>query len=1124
MNVGRIGTYGVLSLLTITFALSGCERKQSSTSRISLNLPRASQSSSLLGKTLTANETVQDRMCYFINITGGDTTLNQANTCEIPKGIVTDSFLTPGSVVTIDVPKSSNKYSLQLIGYLRSSSLYECPQLNSAKHLSALDQSKLYQIGTADFMIEQPETTVEVVSHAPSQTLQSQYSLDSGCVNGPPTLSLASASVTEGDGSGASDLSFAATLSHASDSIVYVDYATSSVTATASTDFISTSGTLKFMPGETSKTILVPAVQDTVGEPDETLQLILSGGENYTPTGSTLTAIGTIINDDSGGGSSSTPTVSFSLAAQTQAENAGAVTITVNLSTVSGSNVSIPFTTSGPLAISTDYTLSPASVVTIAAGATSGTITISLIDDALHEANKTLTVIMGTPTGATPGAITTHTLTVAENDPIGPFAVSGVSGGSDVTVDAILGAAPYPEVYWQTAPGANSYDVQIYENDGTTILACGTATSVVSTMYSFSACTSLVNGSTYKVKVTAKTTGGASLIASNSLFAFKKNTPPTAINDGPYLVMAGASNTVAVSPMADNLATGSADPDFDADGDSISITGATNGTKGTVTYTSSVITYSVTGSNAGADSFQYTITDSSGESVTATVMIFIMSPYTWTGDGANNNWATATNWCGSINANNTACVGGSAPSAGSVVYFDETCGGAAKCNVNITANSSIQGLKMTSGYTNTVTMVGSYSLTVGSGGLYIENGIFVGGTGNLTVNGPTVIKDAATMTATTGIWAVQDWNMEFNATFNHNNGTVVVGGKAADITFDHEGFQPFFNFEIADNTAAAFNLLGSMVYVEGALEINAPGSQLNGGSISAADNVMFTALNGGTTPIATEGPTSKNVQSSAGVLIPNLFIGGSGGGTTTLVGEFDIAGDFSYTGGATINAGTSVIRIKKVNANATLDFVGSIELNDLEIDTTSGGTVSITGSPLTLAGDLTVNHTGGGALKVAGLDVVVEGSYSVNCPGVCLPGFSTVVLAGPTGQQWNQTAGLSPFFFVKISKVSPTDTVELGGASTFYLNGRDAISSNAHGLDVYSGVLNLNGKTLMLNSSDAYNADNLLFVGADGTIEFNSGTGAIDVEALTNDGTINKNGAPGPALIYGTLGGSGSIN
>src|SRR5262249_512272 len=59
---------------------------------------------------------------------------------------------------------------------------------------------------------------------------------------------------------------FTVTLSAASAFTVTVNYATQAFTATAGSDFTAVSGTLTFAPGETSKTVAVPVIDDAVQE------------------------------------------------------------------------------------------------------------------------------------------------------------------------------------------------------------------------------------------------------------------------------------------------------------------------------------------------------------------------------------------------------------------------------------------------------------------------------------------------------------------------------------------------------------------------------------------------------------------------------------------------------------------------------------------------------------------------------------------------------------------------------------------------------------------------------------------------------------------------------------------
>ena len=108
-----------------------------------------------------------------------------------------------------------------------------------------------------------------------------------------PGLSVVDAQVREADGAA---LPFVVTLGDVQTSAVSVRYATSDGTATAGLDYEAVSGMLRFEPGQTSKTVSVPVINDEHDDDGETLTLTLSQ-----PFGATLadgTATGTIVNTD----------------------------------------------------------------------------------------------------------------------------------------------------------------------------------------------------------------------------------------------------------------------------------------------------------------------------------------------------------------------------------------------------------------------------------------------------------------------------------------------------------------------------------------------------------------------------------------------------------------------------------------------------------------------------------------------------------------------------------------------------------------------------------------------------------------------------------------------------------
>ncbi|NER99425.1 MAG: calcium-binding protein, partial [Symploca sp. SIO1B1] len=97
--------------------------------------------------------------------------------------------------------------------------------------------------------------------------------------------------------SGTRNATFTVSLSAASSESITVEYATGDDTAIAGLDYTAQSGKLTFNPGETSQTITIPVIGETIFEGNETFIVNLNNPNNATvanPQG-----IGTIDNDDS---------------------------------------------------------------------------------------------------------------------------------------------------------------------------------------------------------------------------------------------------------------------------------------------------------------------------------------------------------------------------------------------------------------------------------------------------------------------------------------------------------------------------------------------------------------------------------------------------------------------------------------------------------------------------------------------------------------------------------------------------------------------------------------------------------------------------------------------------------
>jgi len=206
-----------------------------------------------------------------------------------------------------------------------------------------------------------------------------------------PTINVSGVSVNENAGTA----NFVVTLSNPSTSTVTVNFGTVNGTAIAGSDYTATSGTLSFAPGETSKVISVAIINDTIyeGATPETFQLNLGSPGNATL--GTTAATGSIIDDDS------VPRIVINDVSVGEA--AGTATFTVSLSNASASAISVNYATAnGTATAGSDYT-AKSGTLTFAAGVTTQTVSVSIIDDTKYEGStpETYYVNLSSAVGAT---------------------------------------------------------------------------------------------------------------------------------------------------------------------------------------------------------------------------------------------------------------------------------------------------------------------------------------------------------------------------------------------------------------------------------------------------------------------------------------------------------------------------------------------------------------------------------------------------------------------------------------------------------------------------------------------------------------------------------------------------
>ncbi|MCP4129927.1 MAG: hypothetical protein GY754_02815 [bacterium] len=195
---------------------------------------------------------------------------------------------------------------------------------------------------------------------------------------------------------------------------VDVSYSVSGGTAAGSgTDYTLTAGTVTISAGSTTANISIQIHDDSLDEADETVKITLSSPVNATLGGNT-THTYTITDNDA------SPTVQFNApAVGVGTEATTPLSIGVSLSAVSGQTVTVDYAVTGTATAGADYT--PANgTVSIAAGSTAGTMSITIIDDTLAEDDETLIVTLSNPGNAALGSTIVYTYTISENDKKGP--------------------------------------------------------------------------------------------------------------------------------------------------------------------------------------------------------------------------------------------------------------------------------------------------------------------------------------------------------------------------------------------------------------------------------------------------------------------------------------------------------------------------------------------------------------------------------------------------------------------------------------------------------------------------------------------------------------------------------
>ena len=174
--------------------------------------------------------------------------------------------------------------------------------------------------------------------------------------------------------------------------------------------------------GDTMRTISIPISDDDVGEEDETFTVVfgddLTSNENGVTAG-TPASVTVTITDNNGGPPAALPTVEFSEATQSVAENVsgGMATVTVQLSEEATEQIIVPVVTmDGTAMAGEDYTALTENV-TFDIGDMSKDVSIAISNDGRYENNEAFTVEFGAlPSNVTEGTQTSVAVTITDED------------------------------------------------------------------------------------------------------------------------------------------------------------------------------------------------------------------------------------------------------------------------------------------------------------------------------------------------------------------------------------------------------------------------------------------------------------------------------------------------------------------------------------------------------------------------------------------------------------------------------------------------------------------------------------------------------------------------------------
>jgi len=239
-------------------------------------------------------------------------------------------------------------------------------------------------------------------------------------------LSLSNYAATEGSG----DAVITAIRTGETSGAVGVDYSVSDGTATAGVDYQTVSGTLNWADGDgSSKTFVIPILDDAAVENDETVNVSLSNVTGGASLGAPVSATLTISDDDV----PNPGLIRLSAAAYSAGEDGGTATIIVSRIVGSDGTVAVDYATSNGTASSgADYQSATGTLNWADGELSNQSFTITLVDDAIMEGDETVNISLSNVAGAALGDPQDAVLTIVDDEVASPGVVQFSASSYDV--------------------------------------------------------------------------------------------------------------------------------------------------------------------------------------------------------------------------------------------------------------------------------------------------------------------------------------------------------------------------------------------------------------------------------------------------------------------------------------------------------------------------------------------------------------------------------------------------------------------------------------------------------------------------------------------------------------------